>query len=88
MSKAKALEHLDNPFHWVDFSRQQRRVIKQACFGKTAAVIAANLGIETRTAIHYIHNALVKINLTDHSNLSLRDLPGKLLKDVEKELRA
>ncbi len=87
MTKAKALEHLTNPFHWVDLTNQQAKVIKLACWGKTAKQISIITGITYWTAVGYLRNALIKINQTDHSDLSLRDLPGKLLDLVEKELR-
>ena len=87
MTKAKALEHLTNPFHWVDLTNQQAAVIKLACWGKPTGTIAVDMMITYWTVVYYLRNALTKINQTDHSNLSLRDLPGKLLDLVEKELR-
>ena len=87
MTKAKALEHLTNPFHWVDLTNQQARVIKEACRGRSAGLIAVDMGVSYWTVVKYLRDARIKINLTDRSNLSLRDLPGKLLDLVEKELR-
>ena len=87
MTKAKALEHLTNPFHWVDLTNRQAEVIKLACWGRSTGAIAVEMGITYWTVVGYLRNALIKINLTDHSNLSMRDLPGKLLDLVEKELR-
>ncbi len=87
MTKAKALEHLTNPFHWVDLTNQQAKAIKEACRGRSAGLIAVDMGISYWTVVGYLRHALIKINQTDHSNLSLRDLPGKLLDLVEKELR-
>ena len=92
MSKAKALEHLMNPFHWVDLTTRQSQVIKQACRGRRSRLIAADLGIGEVTVRSYLRNALIKINQTPHPDvspkLSMRDLPGALLKLVDKELRA
>ena len=88
MSKAKALEHLMNPFHWVDLSPRQAQVIKQACRGRGTRLIAADMGISENSVKAYLRMAILKINQTDHSNLSLRDLPGKLIELVDKELRA
>lgn len=87
MTKAKALEHLEKPFHWVDLTNQQAKVIKEACWGKTAGLIAAEMGISYWTVVPYLRAALTRINETDHTNLSMRDLPGKLLDLVEKELK-
>ena len=87
MSKAKALKHLMNPFHWVDLTTRQAQVIKQACRGRRSRLIAEDLGIGEVTVRSYLRNALIKINQTDHSNLSLRDLPGALIKLVDKELK-
>lgn len=87
MTKAKALEHLENPFHWVDLTNQQAAVIKLACWGITTGSIAIKLGLTFWTANSYLRNALIVINLTDRTDLSSRDLPGKLLDLVEKELR-
>ncbi len=87
MTKANALEHLTNPFHWIVLTNQQAKVIKLACWGIPTGVIAEKLGLTFWTATAYLRNALIVINLTDHSNLSTRDLPGKLLDLVEKELK-
>ncbi len=87
MTKAKALEHLTTPFHWVHLTNRQAKVIKEACWGKTAGVIAAEMGISYWTVVPYLRAALIRINQTDRSDLSMRDLPGKLLDLVVKELR-
>ena len=87
MSKDKALQHLMDPFHWVHLSHQQAKAIKQACWGRSASAIAADMGVSESAVKSYLRNALIKINLTDRSSLSLRDLPGALLKLVGKELR-
>ena len=88
MSKDKALQHLMDPFYWVHLSPRQAQAIKQACWGRTASEIAADMGVSEAAVKSYLRNALIKINLTDHSNLSRRDLPGALLKLIGKELRA
>jgi DNA-binding CsgD family transcriptional regulator len=88
MSKDKALRHLMDPFYWVHLSPRQAQAIKQACRGKTAGAIAADMGVSEVAVKSYLRNALIKINLTDHSNLSLRDLPGKQQDKVIEELRS
>ena len=91
MTKAKALEHLSNPFHWVDLSPRQAQVIKQACRGRRSRLIAADIGIGEVTVRAYLRTALIKINQTPYPGvsplLSVRDLPGALLKLVDKELK-
>ena len=87
MSKDKALQHLMDPYHWVHLSHQQAKAIKQACRGKSASAIAADMGVSESAVKSYLRNALIKINQTDRTDLSLRDLPGKLQDKVIEELR-
>ena len=92
MSKDEALKHLMDPFYWVHLSLRQAQAIKQACRGRSARVIAEDMEVSESAVKSYLRNALIKINQTPHPDVSpflgVRDLPGALLKLVDKELRS